>query len=151
MPGVTDADSIEDWDLPFATADKIRPEDDDYWDHFRTTPKAFINLASAQELFKSRFGDTTSFRLPAETGDLVSVGSGSRYSGVLALLRRDAVADKLMNQFTESDAELGLQLVPIKRRGLAASSGSTPFDVLFLALSMFVIGSALILVSLLFR
>ena len=56
-----------------------------------------------------------------------------------------------MNQFTESDAELGLQLVPIKRRGLAASSGSTPFDVLFLALSMFVIGSALILVSLLFR
>ena len=41
--------------------------------------------------------------------------------------------------------------MPIKRRGLAASSGSTPFDFLFLALSMFVIGSALILVSLLFR
>ena len=133
VPGVTDAESIEDWDLPFATADKIRPEDDDYWENFRTTPKAFINLASAQKLFQSRFGDTTSFRVPTETGDVA------------------AVADKLMKQFSESDAELGLQLVPIKRRGLAASSGSTPFDVLFLALSMFVIGSALILVSLLFR
>ena len=133
VPGVTDADSIEDWDLPFATADKIRPEDDDYWDYFRTTPKAFINLAAAQQLFKSRFGDTTSFRLPTKTGDLATV------------------ADKLMTQFSDTDAELGLQLVPIKRRGLAASSGSTPFDVLFLALSMFVIGSALILVSLLFR
>ena len=133
VPGVTDAESIEDWDLPFATADKIRPEDDDYWDYFRTTPKAFINLTSAQKLFKSRFGDTTSFRVPSEAGEPA------------------AIADKLMKQFSESDAELGLQLVPIKRRGLAASSGSTPFDVLFLALSMFVIGSALILVSLLFR
>ena len=133
VPGVTDAESIEDWDLPFATADKIRPEDDDYWDLFRTTPKAFINLATAQKLFQSRFGDTTSFRVPTAAGDLT------------------VVADKLMKQFADSDAELGLQLVPIKRRGLAASSGSTPFDVLFLALSMFVIGSALILVSLLFR
>jgi putative ABC transport system permease protein len=34
---------------------------------------------------------------------------------------------------------------------LEASAGSTPFDVLFMALSMFVIGSALILVVLLFR
>ena len=133
VPGVTDADSIEDWDLPFATADKIRPQDDDYWDFFRTTPKAFINLRASQKLFKSRFGDTTSFRISTESGDLA------------------AVADKLMQQFSDDQAELGLQLVPIKRRGLAASSGSTPFDVLFLALSMFVIGSALILVSLLFR
>jgi len=133
VPGVTDADSIEEWDLPFATADKIRPEDDDYWDYFRTTPKAFINLATSQKIFQSRFGDTTSFRLPTEAGELT------------------AVADKLMKQFADCEAELGLHLVPIKRRGLAASSGSTPFDVLFLALSMFVIGSALILVSLLFR
>ena len=133
VPGVTDADSIEDWDLPFATADKIRPQDDDYWDHYRTTPKAFINIATAKKLFHSRFGDTTSFRIPTEAGEL------------------PALENKLLNRFAKSEAELGLLLVPIKRRGLAASSGSTPFDVLFLALSMFVIGSALILVSLLFR
>ena len=133
VPGVTDAESIEEWDLPFATADKIRPEDDDYWENFRTTPKAFINLATSKKLFRSRFGTTTSWRIPIAAGD------------------QAAIAGKLQNQFTQSNAKLGLHLMPIKRRGLAASSGSTPFDFLFLALSMFVIGSALILVSLLFR
>ena len=133
VPGVTDAESIEEWDLPFATADKIRPEDDDYWENFRTTPKAFVNLATSKKLFRSRFGTTTSWRIPTAAGD------------------QTAIADKLQTQFIQSNAELGLHLMPIKRRGLAASSGSTPFDVLFLALSMFVIGSALILVSLLFR
>ena len=133
VPGVTDAESIEEWDLPFATADKIRPQDDDYWENFRTTPKAFINLATSKKLFRSRFGITTSWRIPTTAGD------------------QAAIAGKLQTQFTQSNAELGLHLMPIKRRGLAASSGSTPFDFLFLALSMFVIGSALILVSLLFR
>ena len=133
VPGVTDAESIEDWDLPFATADKIRGQDDDYWDNFRTTPKAFINLAVAQNLFSSRFGNTTSFRVPTSAGSTAELEK------------------KLSVQFADDEAKLGLNMVPIKRRGLAASSGSTPFDVLFLALSMFVIGSALILVSLLFR
>lgn len=136
VPGVTDAESIEAWDLPFSTADKIRPQDDDYWENFRTTPKAFLNLATARKLFDSRFGTTTSFRIPTSTGR-----EGDT----------EQIGQKLTQQFVKDDAKLGLHLVPIKRRGLAASSGSTPFDVLFLALSMFVIGSALILVSLLFR
>lgn len=133
VPGVTDAESIEEWDLPFSTADKLRAQDDDYWENFRTTPKAFINLATARKIFNSRFGSTTSFRISTDEGD------------------RDQISAKLRQQFVKDEAKLGLHLVPIKRRGLAASSGSTPFDVLFLALSMFVIGSALILVSLLFR
>ena len=133
VPGVTDAESIEEWDLPFSTADKLRAQDDDYWENYRTTPKAFINLATARKIFNSRFGTTTSFRISTDEGDA------------------EQIAAKLQEQFVTDEAELGLHLVPIKRRGLAASSGSTPFDVLFLALSMFVIGSALILVSLLFR
>ena len=40
---------------------------------------------------------------------------------------------------------------PVKRRGLDAAGGSTPFDVLFLMFSFFIIGSALMLVLLLFR
>jgi ABC-type antimicrobial peptide transport system permease subunit len=133
VPGVTDAESIEEWDLPFSTADKLRAQDDDYWENFRTTPKAFVNLTAARKLFNSRFGQTTSFRISTTAGDVDEVGA------------------LLLHQFAQDDAKLGLHSIPIKRRGLAASSGSTPFDVLFLALSMFVIGSALILVSLLFR
>ena len=133
VPGVTDAQSIENWDLPFDTADKIRPQDDDYWGNHRTTPKAFVSLSTGQELWDSRFGNVTSFRIP------LSAGSA------------EEVSDILLTQFIEDDAKLGLHLIQIKRQGIAASSGSTPFDFLFLALSMFVIGAALILVSLLFR
>ena len=133
VPGVTDAESIEKWDLPFETASRIRPQDDQYWEDHRTTPKAFVSLATGQKLWQSRFGQTTSFRIPASVGDA------------------DLIESQLLVQIADHSAEFGLHLVPIKRRGLAASAGSTPFDVLFLALSMFVIGSALILVSLLFR
>ena len=133
VPGVTDAESIENWDLPFETAGKIRAQDDDYWSFHRTTPKGFVSLATGRKLWDSRFGVTTSFRIPGESGN------------------RDELTAKLLDQFAADDARLGMHIVPLKRRGLAASSGSTPFDVLFLALSMFVIGAALILVSLLFR
>ena len=133
VPGVTDAKSIENWDLPFQTADKIRPQDDDYWDDFKTTPKAFVSLATGQDLWKSRFGMTTSFRIPIDSGNAADIGK------------------RLLDQLVADNSELGIHLVPIKRQGLKSSSGSTPFDVLFLALSMFVIAAALILVSLLFR
>ncbi len=133
VPGVTDAETIESWDLPFETADKIRPADDDYWNNHRTTPKAFVSLAAGQQLWGSRFGKTTSFRIPVETGS------------------QEEIRERLLDQFVEDETKLGFELIPIKRNGLKASSGSTPFDVLFLALSMFVIAAALILVSLLFR
>ena len=68
VPGVTDAESIENWDLPFETAGKIRAQDDDYWSFHRTTPKGFVSLATGRKLWDSRFGVTTSFRIPGETG-----------------------------------------------------------------------------------
>lgn len=133
VPGVTDAESIENWDLPFKTKGKLRAQDEVYWDNFRTTPKAFVSLATGQEIWRSRFGTTTGFRISPMTGDSAQI------------------SQRLLDQFVTDESKLGMHLVPIKRQGLQASSGSTPFDGLFLGLSMFVIGAALILVSLLFR
>ena len=133
VPGLTDAESIERWDLPFETADKIRPQDDDYWTYYRTTPKAYVSLDTARKLWGSRFGRTTSFQIPADRNT------------------ESRIRDRLLGQFKDNDHLPGIQVVPVKARGLKASSGSTPFDALFLSLSMFVIGSALALVSLLFR
>ena len=132
VPGVTDAESIDDWDLPFETAGKLRPADDEYWDNYRTTPKAFVSLETGQKLWSSRFGNVTSFRIPVDA----SAGN---------------LEDALLKSITETKGASSFELVPLKQNALAASSGSTPFDALFLALSMFVIGSGLILVSLLFR
>ena len=132
VPGVTDAESIENWDLPFETASKLRPADDTYWEYHRTTPKAFVSLATGQKLWDSRFGNVTSFRIPAD-------------------LEKDAIEKRLLNSIVSAKGASGFELIPLRKNALAASSGSTPFDVLFLALSMFVIASGLILVSLLFR
>ncbi|MFM7137157.1 MAG: hypothetical protein ACKO1M_08835, partial [Planctomycetota bacterium] len=70
VEGITDEDSIADWDPPFpfdATRVRTTPpndEDDRYWKAHGPTPKAFVSLATARRLAASRFGETTAWLLP---------------------------------------------------------------------------------------
>ncbi|TWT72983.1 ABC transporter permease [Allorhodopirellula solitaria] len=132
VPGVTDQASIGDWDLPFALERKIEPEDDQYWNEHGLTPKAFIPLAAGQNRFGSRFGETTSLRISPEY-DLAELES--MITAAIAPIR----------------ADLGWVPRSIRSEQLAASKGTTPFDGLFLALSMFVIFAAMMLIALLLR
>ena len=70
-PGISDSESLSDWDPPFPLdLRRIRPKDEKYWKNFKTTPKGFIPLEIAQQLWKSRFGAFTSIRFyPPETVD----------------------------------------------------------------------------------
>ncbi|HUS38974.1 MAG TPA: FtsX-like permease family protein, partial [Pirellulales bacterium] len=134
VPGVTDQESIDDWDPPFPfDATRIRDDRDDaYWKKYRATPKAFVSLDAGRRLWGSRFGDTTSIR--------VLVGPTTN---------RDQLARQLLAEI--SPETLGFEFRPIKLQALRAASGTTPFDVLFLMFSGFLIAAALMLVSLLFR
>jgi putative ABC transport system permease protein len=135
VPGVTDQASIADWDAPFPFEYKrMRAQDDIYWNNHRTTPKAYISLAAGQKLWKSRFGEVTSIHVPAAPG-----------------VTAESLAAEFHAQLAKDNELLGFELAPIKVRDLAASAGTTPFDVLFLLLSMFIIGAALLLIWLLFR
>ena len=138
VKGVTDQESIDDWDPPFpfdlGRIQRRKPRDDDYWKNHRTTPKAFISLAAGRKLWGSRFGDTTSLRIAARDGLTVEQ------------LERD-----FLDQLAERGETLGFDFIPVKRRQLEASKGTTPFDGLFLGLSFFIIAAALLLVALLFR
>jgi ABC-type antimicrobial peptide transport system permease subunit len=135
VPGVTDKESISKWDAPFkVNHDLVRTEDDKYWAQYHTTPKAFVSLAVGQKLWGSRWGDVTAVRFPA-SGDM-SV---------------EPLEAKLLKQLRDDGVTLGFDFQPIKQRDLKASSGTTPFDALFLGLSMFIVGAAVILVLLLFR
>lgn len=135
VPGVTDQQSIADWDAPFPFDYKrLKGQDDQYWNNHRTTPKAYISLAAGQRIWGSRFGQLTSYRIPAREG-----------------LSEEALAEKFLDQAARDGAALGLSFQPIKRDSLRASSGATPFDALFLSLSFFIIAAALLLVSLLFQ
>ena len=134
VPGITDQDSMSDWDLPFVLTRKIRKEDDDYWTNHRLTPKLFVPLGHGQKLFGARFGSVSSIRLSSEIRDSI-----------------DEIQTKLTKAIRPFIDELGWQVIPLREQQLAAARGTTPFDILFLSLSFFVILSALILVSLLFR
>ncbi|KLU04538.1 ABC transporter integral membrane protein [Rhodopirellula islandica] len=134
VPGVTDQDSIGDWDLPFQLDRKIEREDDAYWNEQRLTPKAFLPLGAGQTIFGSRFGKTTGLRIDAS---LAADMPGLR-AKILAATR-------------SVQGELGWTPRSIRAEQLAASKGTTPFDGLFLALSFFVILAAMMLIALLLR
>ena len=138
LPGVTDQDSIGDWDPPFpfdAARVRSRPpqtQDEDYWDNYRATPKAFVSLATAQRLWSSRFGNATAVRIPPAAG-----------------LSTALIAQRLEQAL--EPAELGLSFQPVKRQALEAAAGNTSFAGLFLGFSMFLVAAALMLVATLFR
>ena len=134
VPGVTDQDSISDWDLPFALKREIPKEDDLYWNEYRLTPKAFLPLADGQRLFGSRFGKTTGLRLSKGLAPDVE-----KLNQILAADLKPILED------------LGWAVRPIREQQLAASKGTTPFDGLFLSLSFFVILAAIMLIAMLFR
>jgi len=143
VQGFTDEVAIADWDPPFPfDAKKIRQKDEDYWDKYKAAPKAFVSLATGQELFGSRFGKITTFvvdksRNGAERNDGEQPAPPSLHCVPFRLLLPSET--------------FGITFVPVKEQGLAASSGTTPFSVLFLSFSFFIIASALMLVMLLFR
>ena len=68
-PGISDSDTLSDWDPPFPMdLGLIRPKDEAYWKEYRATPKAFITLADGQRLWRSRFGVLTSLRFMPDSG-----------------------------------------------------------------------------------
>jgi len=135
--GITDKLSIADWDPPFPYENqRVKPRDEDYWREYRTTPKAYVNLAVGQRLWGSRFGRLTSIRLATENGGDLSEAATTFRKHLLARL---------------DPAQGGLVFNPVRAQALQASSGGTDFSMLFLGFSFFLIAAALLLVGLLFR
>lgn len=137
VPGVTDKESIRNWDAPFPyDSNRVRSQDDRYWRDFRTTPKAFVSLAAGRKLWSSRFGNVTSIRVPTRDAGGKEIALGALRDGLLREL---------------DPAALGFAFRPVKEQGLAAAQGTTSFAGLFLGFSMFLIAAAMMLVVLLFR
>ncbi len=51
-PGISDAKSLGEWDPPFPIElERIRPKDEDFWKKYGPSPKAYLDIATARELF----------------------------------------------------------------------------------------------------
>lgn len=142
VEGITDVESFSDVDQPFEMdMDRLTERDDDYWDHHRATPKAFVSLAAAEELWKSRYGRYTSIRIASADGQ------------ALPLEQLQDVAERLAFEVPRrlNPASVGLGFRPVLLEGLLASVGANDFTVLFMGFSFFLILSAILLASLMFR
>jgi ABC-type lipoprotein release transport system permease subunit len=131
FPGMTDSANCADWDTGFPMdLDAIRDKDEDYWDQYKGTPKAFISLASGQEFWSNRFGDLTAVRF-ASTDDKAALGQ------------------ELLAKLNPIDT--GLTFRDIRGQADDSVSNSMDFGLLFMGFSFFLIASALMLISLLFQ
>ncbi len=156
LEGISDAKSLANWNPPFPfDAKKIRDKDEEYWDKYKTTPKAFVSLATGRKLWGSRFGETTTFVLKpkqeSRPGEPAAPASSTTGPSATALSATAAIEKRLTAALVPQSALFGLTLEPVKQLGLAASAGTTPFNVLFLSFSCFIIAAALMLLGMLFR
>jgi ABC-type antimicrobial peptide transport system permease subunit len=128
-PGITESRSLRDWDPPFPLdMARIRPADEQYWNRYRTTPKAFVRLARGRELWGTRFGSLTSIRVFPPS---------------------PAYGEALRTALDPSQA--GLTVVPVRTQSLEAARGATDFGAYFVYFSFFLMVSALLLTGLFFR
>jgi len=128
-PGITESRSLRDWDPPFPLdMSRIRPADEQYWDRYRTAPKAFVRLARGRALWGTRFGSLTSIRI---------FPPSAAYAEALRTALDPALA--------------GLTAIPVRAQSLEAAQGSTDFGEYFIYFSCFLMVSALLLTGLLFR
>ena len=129
IAGLSDKENCRDWD-PGTTIhlDRIRPQDEAYWEKYRGTPKAFVSLAAGAALWSNRFGDRTALRWPAAD--------------------RTALAEKIRT--TLDPVSVGLFAQPVRAQALQAAGEGQDFGGLFIGLSFFLIVAALLLTGLLF-
>jgi ABC-type lipoprotein release transport system permease subunit len=137
FPGISDSPTLESWDPPFPVdLRRVRPQDERFWEQYRTTPKAFVSLEVGQRLWHSRYGELTSVRVRGDEG----VSSDRLRNEFLPKLR--SAIDPLA---------LGLTVSNVRGQSLVASRGATDFGEYFVYFSFFLVVSALVLAALFFK
>jgi putative ABC transport system permease protein len=136
-PGISDSPTLDEWDPPFPIdLSRIRPADEEYWQRYRTTPKAFVPLAAGQQLWQSRYGALTSIRISPAAGQSLEAAR-TEY-----LARVHEAIDPLAG---------GLAVRDVRTESLGASRGATDFGEYFVYFSFFLVVSALLLSALFFK
>jgi ABC-type lipoprotein release transport system permease subunit len=142
FPGITDKLTIRDWadDLPFTVDRKrLKKADNAYWDRYRATPKAYVTLKTAQDLWGGRYGNLTSIRLaPGKSATTAEFEQAAR----------DYRQELLKTLQPETG---GFVFQDMRATALAAGQGSGDFGLYFLSFSCFLIVAALLLVGLMVR
>jgi ABC-type antimicrobial peptide transport system permease subunit len=135
-PGITDAGDVTAWDPPFPVdLTRVRPKDEQYWDDWRTAPKAFIPLARGQALWPSPFGAISSLRI-AMPPDVTASAFTTRVTEALR-----SSLDPFASGFAIRNA---------RAEALASATGTTDFGEYFVYFSFFLLVAGLLLAGMFF-
>ncbi|MEK9773091.1 MAG: ABC transporter permease [Opitutae bacterium] len=129
FPGLSDAENCGEWDTGIPIKHKIRPQDETYWDDYRGSPKAFISLKVAEEMWENRWGKLTGLRIDGKKN-------------------AEYLNQQLQNELSPSN--FGIQRLDLKKDAEQAISGPVDFSQLFLSFGFFVVLSGLSLGAMLF-
>ncbi|MBM3497999.1 MAG: FtsX-like permease family protein [Armatimonadetes bacterium] len=140
--GMTDAAHVKDWDPPFPIdLTRVTDRDEEYWERYRATPKAFASVATVRAMWQSA---PTGKNSPWVTSVRVAPPTG----GDAAALQ-ESLAEALGRKLTPQAS--GLAFAPLRRLTLGAAKGTSDFRQLFLGLSMFLVFSGAGLAGMLLR
>jgi putative ABC transport system permease protein len=128
FPGISGSATCSSWDagVPILM-EKIRVKDEEYWNKYKGTPKAFISYKTGMKLWGNNFGPATALRFPGTSGQ-EEISAGIK-----------KLIDPMKAGFTITD---------IKEKSSNAATSGIDFSTLFLGLAFFIIISCLILLSL---
>ncbi len=128
FPGISGSKTCSEWDAGVALdMNRIRDKDEEYWNEFKGTPKAFISYESAKQLWGNNFGPATAIRFPAGT-------------------EKQDIVNKLTGSFIPERSGFVIS-VPVEVAEKAAGE-SVDFSTLFLSLGFFIIVSCIVLLLL---
>jgi ABC-type antimicrobial peptide transport system permease subunit len=159
IPGLSDAGSCSEWEAGVPVdLEAIRDRDEDYWNQYRGTPKAFLSLETAEEMWQNRFGNHTSFwigtdQLPPDlTGKVpgaIHAGSDENPAGGVRSVEeiRHRLDQALVGGL--EPAMIGFEVAAIKDEAVQAALHGVDFSQLFIGLSFFILVSGIILTVLL--
>jgi putative ABC transport system permease protein len=130
FPGLSDKKNCRDWKPGFDFDSKrMRDKDQQYWEQYRGTPKAFVNLKVGRDMWSNRWGNTTAIRWPAVSDP----------AEIETALRKNL-----------TPAQLGFQFIPLREQALAATDAPVDFGQYFVYFSFFLIVAAAVLTGMLF-
>ncbi len=135
-PGITDAGDVSTWDPPFPVdLTRVRPKDEQYWDDWRTAPKAFVPLEAGQRLWPSPFGSMSSLRFTVPQ-DVDAQQLATRATTALV---------SSIDPFTS-----GIAIRDARADALSSATGTTDFGEYFTYFSFFLLIAGVLLAGMFF-
>lgn len=126
--GISGSESCSEWDAGVpVNLDLIRKKDEDYWNKYQGTPKAFISYQKGKVLWGSNYGPVTSMRFPADISE-------------------EEIRFRLKGEL--DPYKTGFIITDLANESVRAANEGTDFSTLFLSLGFFVILASLILLVL---